>query len=851
MMKNKAKILGAGLLALLLTLAGCVNPLSEKPEAASSEAASGGTIVVRLSGLDARTLGPDVAEELAALQYRLVITGGSPAQFIEKDIEHNADPVAYSLESGSWTVGVAAFKDDAAVAWGDSGTTPFALRDGETKDVPITLKPWTKEDAAGKFDYAVVFPEPTEDLDYAATTLKLTPTTPNSSSPSPISINLRESGKDAAVLEFPAGKYILDIKLESKRQVYGASLQAIVKEVVYIYPALTTTAHYTFTEADFGALVYLKGTASVDNNTAALGEEGAPVHGYIPAEVQIKLFDSDPDEPDDDNIQTAPITLDEESGAYTWNLAVDSEKINGSGNVTTAELRFVVESGTYKLTGPWATWSISNKQGRSGIALTAAVYSIVKETGDDYFSGIEGVEGIAHNSDAIAETEVKLRVKPVANYGVRGDGGSTSYNYGGSTYYPTKEPDGAFSFTMPSSSVTVSADFFHLAGTVENYADASYTPKTIEAFGEIPDEENEGDYVWAPIGSAAAINAADNTWTIPFADGFVAFTNNIRFKVTLQAEGKTNQVWIGSSYTDYLTGTNTAALNIYSLFAVNNLRAQSSGTSVALSWDAAEWATEGYEIQRSVGGGEYTTIATPSKTAASYTDTGLTPESYTYRVWGKYKTTAEGPVQNGNSSYVTAVILSAPENVSAASAANEFYPFRVSLSWDSVPNVTRYDIYRSSGDGSGYEEIGISFSASYNDTSDKIPGTRYTYRIAAVNTSYDVTSGQSDQSSPVSFSATSLSLGDPEDGYISVPGEYDYYRFTVLSDGSYQVSYYSSDSLYGYVAVYVDGSLTGGTGGSTSFNYPTSLNSGDEIILVVKAVDFSSTGSYSITISQP
>jgi hypothetical protein len=810
MMKNKVQIIGAGLLALILALAGCSNPLGERPDA-FPEAVSGGKIVVTLGGLDARTLGP-IAEDVAGLQYRLVLQNYN--KIIEEDIEDFSQPVERSIEPGYWTVGVLAYTKDNKTAWGYVFVED--VREGETRTVPITLLPVTDQDAAGIFDYDIAFPEATNDFGYSYTYLGLKPEQyGNSSDEDYILINLRDLDKNAAKLELPAGKYNLEILLQSTRQVNGEPLQVVVKEIVYLYPGLTTQAHYEFTEAHFGADVYLQGTAQVNSFTPRT---------YTPTEVQLKLYDSG--DYDETNIQTEVIT----NG--TWELTVPSEKIGGAYNASMVQLRFVAASdsdATQKLTSPWQYYSLNTMQGNTGIMLSTSVYPITKNSPNPYFAAIEGVSGIAHNSDAIPYLPVTLKIIPLSNYGLIGNSVNTS-----SGWNLSPEPNGTFTFTMPSSAVTVSAEFFHLKGTASISDDnpLNYKPVTVEAYAEKWDEETEV-YIREQIGSAAGI-AANGGWEISIPDGYIyTGTGNIYFKVFSKVTGQPDQDYILPSYVYSLTGTDTATLSV-PLFRVSGVWTESKPTSITIHWDAAAWATGGYKIYRydSVDS-EWDLINTPAVTATSYTNAGLTWGQYEYAIAGVY-----GDATEGNWSILTATTaLATPANVKAA-ATN--IPFEVYISWTAVPNADFYFIYRN---GNFFTSTS---GTSYYDSPSNTVGETYSYEVAAVNFSYWVTSDRS-ASASISFPITAnLTVNNTWYDSISVPGEIDYYRFSVPDSGYYLYYFdeYTGFDVYGYV--YRNGSF------HTSFDWNDgyySLYPGDEIILAVRSSSSSNTGSYGIGVN--
>jgi hypothetical protein len=845
MMKNKAKLLGAGLLALLLALAGCSNPLNGKPEAPAPEAGSGGKIVISLGGLDARTLGP-VAEDIATLQYRLIVEGDDEI-IIEEDIADFSQPVERSIQSGYWTVGVWAYLEDGPeTAWAEAEVT---LKNGETKPVALILRP-TKADVAGKFDYDIDFPKADDDFGYETTTLTLASTYPNAASTTPaIKINLRETGKDTAIQELPAGKYDLDIVLISTRQIQDTPLKVIVKETVYIYPGLTTKAHYTFTETAFGADVYLNGTAAVTNNTTR-GEDDKPVHEYIPTEVQIQLYGYDPAK--DEPVGTAPITP-RSDGSYGWELAIGSEKLGGSGNVENVKLRFVATSkddDTQKLISPWTTpQDLANIRGLTNIKLAASVYSIVQETGDNYFKGIQGVSGIAHDSDAIADNPVSLKIIPLDDYGVRGD---TVYYSGGQL---APKPDGTFSFTMIASPVTVSAEFFHLKGTATIDADDTkdYELTTIEAYGEKWDDK-EKKYVRDLIG-VADIAAADGAWAIPiggYVSGAPTADNTIQLKVTLKAAGLPDYSHEAEYPLSSLTGENTLEFTDILPFSLTGIRTVSTTDSITFHWETAKWAT-GYRIYRHDGADykQITDLDLDAK-AYSYTDSERTPGTrYEYRIVGVHGT----PVVEGyeHNISVKATPL-APQNVTAALNETEDYPFQIHVSWDAVVGADYYGVYRSEFDGTGMVhdsiEIGTANTNSYDDIdTNKRFRSDYLYQIVAY-TEEGLYSAKGDESGVQRFPGSGITVEEikswPIGKNISTEKEYDYFFYKPPSDDNYQFFLpLASSTIDVVVYIFVNGKQQD-TLETKGDPLELPLKSTDVVYVVVRAFDFKSQGFYMI-----
>jgi hypothetical protein len=822
MMKNKVQILGAGLLALILAFTGCSNPLNERPEVSSPEAVSGGKIVIQLAGLDARTLGP-AEEDIAGLKYRLILQS---SKNIEEDIEDFSQPIERSIEEGSWTVGVLAYvDDDKSVAWGSENNV--YVKDGETKRLSITLLPVTGVDAAGTFDYDIVFPAPgsAENFGYTSTILKLTPNWPNSSSPSLVEINLQDNNKAAAKLELPVGKYNLEITLESTRQVMDKALKAIVKETVYIYPSLTTKAHYTFTEDHFGADVYLKGTAFVNNNTIRDQSDENFVHNYIPTEVQIKLWDHGPY--DDANIQSAPVTGDNQSG-YTWDLPVSSEKIGG-GNVSSVQLRLVVTSddkNPQTLTGAWTPAELDTRQGNTNIPLTASVYSISREN-NPYFSRIEGVSGIAHNSDAIGGTEIGLKIIPLVNYAVI----ASEVSSDPALENAIVEGD-TFKATMPFSSITLDAQFFHLKGTAiiqsEHENASQYSPKKIEAYAEKWDGQ---EYIREQIGVTTAIT--DGAWEINPSGYVYTGDGTLYFKVFSEAVRQPNQASIVQSSVSDLTGTNTVLLPV-PLFKVSGVQTETNVRSVTIHWDKADWATAGYYIYRRDNEEDWERITDTklSKEATSYDDNDLPNGIYRYAVVGIYGTSTEG--EKSEAAHSVEIGLRPPSNVWANPLNSEDAPLGIYVFWNEVSGADSYTVYRNGSPLTSVVEPW--YEDSSNTRLDSV------YRVVADSSAIGP-SNQSDSTTQVFWQIYQISLEGFTDEYVNAYS-FKYYRFTANDTGYYSFQFTNESSdVYGYL--YKNGSYYGEFDSVWRNGW---LSANDEVILAVRSYSFYTDNSYDVII---
>jgi fibronectin type 3 domain-containing protein len=155
-----------------------------------------------------------------------------------------------------------------------------------------------------------------------------------------------------------------------------------------------------------------------------------------------------------------------------------------------------------------------------------------------------------------------------------------------------------------------------------------------------------------------------------------------------------------------------------------------SSSSIMVSWNSVSGAI-GYTVYRATGsGGSYDYCGwVYGASTTSYTDTGLSPETTYY-----YKVAAENSYREGPlSSYASAEtstsgVPATPANVTAQAQSSS----SISVSWDSVPDIIGYYVYRAYGSDGSYSQIASTTDTSYMD-SDLSSNTTYYYRVSAHN----------------------------------------------------------------------------------------------------------------------
>lgn len=177
----------------------------------------------------------------------------------------------------------------------------------------------------------------------------------------------------------------------------------------------------------------------------------------------------------------------------------------------------------------------------------------------------------------------------------------------------------------------------------------------------------------------------------------------------------------------------TAACGNNGPAAPKNLVAVAGSSSVALSWDSVDSASETtkYNVYRGTTTGS---LSSKTKIASSLTEVSYTDSSVAVNTTYFYQVTAEnseGESVGSSEVAVTVGTLPAPTNLTGTSGVG-----LVQLSWDSVLGATGYNIYRGTtqtGSLSGKTKIGTGISTtSYTDATVSF-GTAYYYQVTATD----------------------------------------------------------------------------------------------------------------------
>jgi hypothetical protein len=799
MMKISNKVLGALLLALVFSFAACKDgsPAADEPILQKSALA---TVVVNVDGV-ARTLVPDAT----GLKYRLVLTKSSE---IVSDEVITGSSITKELEPGYWYITVWALTDDDSLV-GTATQNSVQLKAGETTKVSLTIQPLSGQEAgAGTFSWDFVLPEE-EGLYTWFTTKTLTPYS-NSANNNNVVQLVEASGS----LELPAGRYELNVTAVSNRQINNSQLKAVRKEVVYIYPHLTTNAPFNFTVADFGAEMYFSGRANIYYNS-----EGIPA--YTPTQVELQLADG---------VKTAPITLNTDNDYYVW--AIEDVASNEIDNyLSNAWFRFTATAtGNKVIHSPWQSVSLSELSGKTDIELTASVYKIDTSNLALYKGGTVTIP-----SEAAAGDQVTLTVKPNTNYGVD----ETNIINWASAHYTESDSNGRkYTFTMSNYEKTFPFNiFFQLTGNI-TITGTGYKPTKIEAW-----EITEGDeLIQNKIGEGTpALSSGKYGWRINpnsyVYNNVYGEQKKIELRVTLTSDDeKTSYTVKETRDISSLYEQSTVDLPI-SLYEIYNFKTSPETIeAITLSWDKADWAAGGYNIYRRTGSNEYDKVNTnPIPIATTtYKDSAVSVNTaYDYYIVGVGGETVQKHLYNVQLQYPT------PANVTAT--FNGGYPLQNYVSWDAVTPTGGYTVYyRILRNGT---VIDTTTSTYYYDSNSLSFNSNYTYTVVAFNYS-----GYDSEASAATSTITTPPLSSYYGGNLSpsiASGEYQYYQVNDSSYWNYSNFYLNYTNVYLYVRLY--------SSYSSDSNYYSSsgsfgiYNNTYSVILIVQNQS-SSDGYYSFSV---
>jgi hypothetical protein len=226
-----------------------------------------------------------------------------------------------------------------------------------------------------------------------------------------------------------------------------------------------------------------------------------------------------------------------------------------------------------------------------------------------------------------------------------------------------------------------------------------------------------------------------------------------------------------------------------------------TSSSVSLSWTDNSNNEDGFKIERALGSGAFSQVATVATNTTSYTSTGLTANTaYRFRVRANNGTT--------NSSYsnvlsvttdAATIIVNAPSALNSPSKTSS----SVSLNWtDNSNNEDGFKIERALGSGAFSQIATVATNTTSYTNTGLTANTAYRFRVRAnngtTNSSYsNVLSVTTDPSGPDPnnyepngnfASAVTIPVNTLISSFIQSNGDEDYFAFTISNAGAISVN---------------------------------------------------------------
>ncbi|WP_099466998.1 N-acetylmuramoyl-L-alanine amidase [Konateibacter massiliensis] len=385
-------------------------------------------------------------------------------------------------------------------------------------------------------------------------------------------------------------------------------------------------------------------------------------------------------------------------------LATGSKSIGVLNNSTLGEKGLVIKSGTIK-----AEWFAVGKTAKAEVsknrptAFFAAAGIVLSTTTEEIEQGDYSID---ENATLTEETADSIAVEGAAK---DSDTQETTPETPQETT-PEETPTTPSTTDVPAQTDTVDATTvvaparpLNVTATVSSYNNIKITWSSVtDAKGYIVERMQNGvesTYVEKYNGTATTFSDTDILVGKDYSYRVYAFVNDEENKA------------VKSEVSVVVTAKTTIAAPT-SLTAV-----QSSATKIALTWKGVTGAAK-YNVYQSKNGGAYTLLG--STTSASYTASGLkTKTKYSYKI-----TAVNGTYESDGSNIQS--LYAAAAGVTKLKASSSAYN-KINLSWKKASGATKYVIYRSTNEATGYKKLKTVTSVKYTDTVKA--GVTYYYKV--------------------------------------------------------------------------------------------------------------------------
>ena len=243
----------------------------------------------------------------------------------------------------------------------------------------------------------------------------------------------------------------------------------------------------------------------------------------------------------------------------------------------------------------------------------------------------------------------------------------------------------------------------------------------------------------------------------------------------------------------------TTSVTVNAPSALNSPSKTSS--SVSIAWTDNSNNEDGFKIERALGAGSFSQIATVAANVTSYNSTGLSDNTaYRFRVRA-YKNTTNSSYSNtiNVTTDVATVTVTAPSALNSGSKTST----SIALSWtDNSNNEDGFKIERALGAGSFSEIATVTANTTSYNSTGLSASTAYRFRVRAysgsTNSSYsntiNVTTNSTGpdpnnyESNNTFATASSVSVNTLISSYIQSNGDEDYFSITIPNGGAISVN---------------------------------------------------------------
>jgi N-acetylmuramoyl-L-alanine amidase len=420
------------------------------------------------------------------------------------------------------------------------------------------------------------------------------------------------------------------------------------------------------------------------------------------------------------------IVSDKENGIVIYNegtikldnadiLATGSKSVGVLNNSTLGEKGLIIKSGTIK-----ADWFAIGKTAKAEVskyrptAFFAAAGIVMPSSSEEVEQGSYSVEEDATvleesvNSIEVTDKETKTdetvtdentTIDDTQEVVDQEDSNTTKQEQ-----VPTSQDTTTTDVSSQQTAIVAPEIPVNVSATVNSYSSVKITWSAVSgAKGYIVER--------LQTGTDAYIELANIT-TTEYSDTTIAVGKEYKYRVIAYVYNETSQVLKSNASTE--VSAQTTIGHPQNLTAV-----QSSATSVKLAWDGVEGAVK-YNVYRATKNGSFKLVKTTEST--NYKDTGLKKGTkYSYQI-----TAANGDYESGSSNKVS--LYAAAAGVTKLKASSSAYN-KIDVSWKKASGATKYVVYRSTKEGSGYKKVKTVTNTKYTDSVKT--GVTYYYKVVS------------------------------------------------------------------------------------------------------------------------